>query len=139
MYVTRDSSLFDAAFAYALDVGITSHLLNFHATYHARTEGKKGLGLGAPVIRQSLVAETRNMSPLGGADHGRAERWSELELPLVDFMLGARQVLRRSDTSTRDPIISSVLYRISESCVSRREHAKAGPVRDTHACMKGRH
>lgn len=56
------------------------------------------------------------MSPLGGADHGRAERWSELELPLVDFMLRARQVLRRSDTSTRDPIISSVLYRISESC-----------------------
>ena len=53
------------------------------------------MGLGAPTKRDSLVAESRNMSPLGGADHARTERWSELELPLPDFIMGARHVLRR--------------------------------------------
>ncbi|CAM9646551.1 unnamed protein product, partial [Laminaria digitata] len=42
------------------------------------TEGNKWMGLGAPTKRDSLVAESRNMSPLGGADHARTERWSEL-------------------------------------------------------------
>ena len=56
------------------------------------------MGLGSPTKRDSLVAESRNMSTLGGADHARAERWNELELPLSDFMMGARHVLRRSDS-----------------------------------------
>lgn len=58
------------------------------------------MGLGSPTKRDSLLAESRNMSALGGADHGRAERWSELKLPLADFMMRARHVLRRSDTYT---------------------------------------
>ena len=58
------------------------------------------MGLGAPTKRDSLLAESRNMSPLGGADHARTERWSELELPLPNFMMGARHALRRSDAST---------------------------------------
>ena len=53
------------------------------------------MGLGSPTKRDSLVAESRNMSPLGGADHARTERWSELELPMSNFMMGARHVLRR--------------------------------------------
>lgn len=62
-----------------------------------RTQGNKWMGLGAPTKRDSLIAESRNMSPLGGAEHARTERWNELELPLPDFMMGARHVLRRSD------------------------------------------
>lgn len=78
------------------------------------------MGLGAPVIPQSLVVETRNMSPLGGAGHGRAERWSELELPPADFILGARQVLRRSDIFTQGLRIQSVLHRTATPFLSPR-------------------
>ena len=60
------------------------------------------MGLGSPTKRESLVAESRNMSPLGGADHARTERWSELELPNTDFMMRAQHVLRKLETATRD-------------------------------------
>ncbi|CAM9354686.1 unnamed protein product, partial [Laminaria digitata] len=40
-----------------------------------RTEGNKWMGLGSPTKLDSLVAESRNMSVLGGADHARTERW----------------------------------------------------------------
>ena len=53
------------------------------------------MGLGSPTKRDSLIAESCNMSPLGGADHARTERWSELELPMSDFMMKSRHVLRR--------------------------------------------
>ena len=53
------------------------------------------MGLGSPTKRDSLIDESRNMAPLGGADHARTERWSELELPMSDFMMKARHVLRR--------------------------------------------
>lgn len=53
------------------------------------------MGLGTATKLVSVVAESRNVSPLGGAGHGRAGRWRELELPLADFMLRARRVLRR--------------------------------------------
>ena len=62
-----------------------------------RTEGNKWMGLGSSAKLDSVVAESRNMSSLGGADHGCANRWTELELPLADFMLDARKVLRRQD------------------------------------------
>ncbi|CAM9160831.1 unnamed protein product [Laminaria digitata] len=69
-----------------------------------RTEGNKWTGLGSPTSRDSLLAESRNMSALGGADHGRAGRWSELELPLADFMMGARYVLRRAMRDNSIPL-----------------------------------
>ena len=69
-----------------------SNNVSFHG---ARTEGNKWMGPGSPTKRDSLVAESRNMSALGGADHARAEGWSELELPMSGFMMRARHVLRR--------------------------------------------
>lgn len=63
--------------------------------YDIRTEGNKWMGLGSPTKRDSLIAESRNMTPLGGVNHARTERWSELELPMSDFMMKARHVLRR--------------------------------------------
>lgn len=43
------------------------------------------------------------MSPLEGANHARAERWSELKLPVSDVVVGALHVLSRCDNLTSDP------------------------------------
>ena len=53
------------------------------------------MGLGFTVSNKSVVAEALNMTPLGGGDHAQTQRWRELDLPLADFMLGARRVLLR--------------------------------------------
>lgn len=79
----------------SMDMVLATINPNSARVYGVRTEGNKWMGLGSPTKRDSLLAESRNMSPLGGADHARTERWSELELPLSDFMMGARHVLRR--------------------------------------------
>ena len=63
--------------------------------FHIRTTANKWMGLGLPTSNKSLVAESLNMTPLGGAEHAHTRRWRELDLPIADFMLGARRVLLR--------------------------------------------
>ena len=49
-----------------------------------------------PITKESLVAETSNMSPLGGYQHGIEQRWIDLDLPLSKFMLKARTITHRA-------------------------------------------
>lgn len=52
------------------------------------------MGIGSTFTRESLIAESENMSTLG-AGHIDNRHWAELELPLANFMLSARAVLRK--------------------------------------------
>lgn len=65
--------------------------------FSARTPTNKWMGIGSVVKRQSLVAETTNMTPLGGADHASQQRWTDLQLPFADFIVGARRTLIRCE------------------------------------------
>lgn len=52
------------------------------------------MGFGSTFTRESLIAESANMSPLG-AEHTDPRHWADMELPLPNFMLASRAVLRR--------------------------------------------
>lgn len=61
-----------------------------------RTNSNKWAGIFMPITKESLVAETSNMSPLGGYQHGIEQRWIDLDLPLSKFMLKARTITHRA-------------------------------------------
>lgn len=60
-----------------------------------RTEANKWTGLASPCTRAGLIAESLDMSSLGGCNHALVQRWVNLDLPLSLFMVEARQALQR--------------------------------------------
>ena len=103
--------------AFRIDELIPNSQSTFY--YVIRTDGNKWMGLGSPTKRDSLIAESRNMSPLGGVDHARTERWSELELPMSEFMMKARHVLRRYLRRTSSLPLEHHTYCITKYSVNR--------------------
>ncbi|CAM9407191.1 unnamed protein product, partial [Hapterophycus canaliculatus] len=61
---------------------------------HPRNARNQWTGLGCLSTRDSTLAESENLSCLG-ADHAAKKRWTELDLPFVDFLLDARLALSR--------------------------------------------
>lgn len=79
-----------------------------------RTDGNKWTGLGMPTRLESLVDESHNMSQMG-ADHGSTNRWEKLDLPLSDFLLRSRKVLKL--TMRKHSIPMELMEGIFLSCV----------------------
>lgn len=52
------------------------------------------MGLGSTITPESLLGESENMSSVG-ASHASIRRWRDLELPVADFYVAARKILRR--------------------------------------------